>query len=601
MAQVKPQVKILGGLVVIAVLYFGITFGINHGYIPAGTILKSVIPQKANLPSVEDAQVADVKPVAYPTATAVGCDDPIRSEIWAWNAQFGWLYSNGGVDTTKGSIGQKYGVCLHFIRQDDTTLMKNDLLACAKDLANSNECANGVHFITIMADGSGQFLAQYNAEAKKICSDCTAEIVGTTGFSRGEDALWGPATWKASPRSALGDGLVAGVLRDGDWNTAQKWIADNNLKNNPDEKTYDQDAINWVNASDYIKAAEMYISPYCEDRKVIINGHLTGKTQNVCVKGVVTWTPGDVNIAKHRGGIVRIVSTKEYRSQMPSAVIGIKKWNKSHADRVAGMLAATLEGGDQVKAFPEAKKIAGDISAKVYGEQDGAYWLKYYNGSVERDMTGKEVQLGGSYADNLNDALSVFGITPGSNNNVKATYTIFAKIVDQQYHDLFAKTPIPDYKDVATTAYLLQAKGLMDNQDTQSSAADVPSYSADSDTSEQVSDKNVNIDFETGSAALTPTGLSMVKQIKDETAITGLTIVLNGHTDNTGNPDKNKLLSQARAESVKNAMQHMAPKEFPNERFRVTGYGDTRPLTAGSNATLEGRAKNRRVEVILAQ
>jgi hypothetical protein len=131
-------------------------------------------------------------------------EPPIRSEIWAWNAMMGWLYSNGGSLTTKGSIGEKYGVCLQFNRQDDTTIMKNDLVACANELTNSTDCSSGQQFVTIMADGAGQFLAGYNAVVQKSCPDCTGEIVGTTGFSRGEDALWGPASWKSHQEMVIG-------------------------------------------------------------------------------------------------------------------------------------------------------------------------------------------------------------------------------------------------------------------------------------------------------------------------------------------------------------------------------------------------------------
>lgn len=597
MPRMKSKTKLVLYVVAFAALYFGYQFAMSHGMVPAFGIRNAMIPQKANLPDIADAKVENVEPLPYPTTKANGCTDTqIRSEVWAWNSQMGMLYANGGVDTTKGSLMEKYGVCLHFQRQDDTSQMATDLLSCAQDLKDSSECAGGVHFITIMADGSGQFFATLNPRLAKICKGCTAEIVGTSGFSRGEDKLMGPEAWKRQPRLALGDGLIAGVIRDGDWDTAQKWAADNNLKNNPDEKTYDASALNWVNAADYVKAAEMYVAGYCEDRSVIKDGHLTGEKKNVCVKAIVTWTPGDVVAAHKKGGIVTIVSTKQYRSQMPSAIIGIKKWDKAHPDKVAGMLAASLQGGDQVKAFPDALTKASDISAKVYGEQNGEYWMKYYKGVTEKDSVGKLVDLGGSYADNMNDALTAFGLAAGANNNVKATYTVFAKIVDAQYHDMFTKTPIPTFEQVSNTSYLLQAKGLLDNS---GSAADAPQFNSDSQPSEVFGDKNWDIEFSTGSAKLTQSGLQTVKQIKDEVAITGLTVILNGHTDNTGSQQKNKELSAARAESVKQALEALASSSFPDARFRVNGYGDARPIA--DNSTAAGRTRNRRVEVILAE
>lgn len=603
MAQMKPLPK----LVLLAAVVAGVIYGGSKvaGYYGIG-ILKSVQVSKANLPDAKDAVVEHVDPLPFPSAKPTGCGDAIRYEKWAWNAGIGPNYSNGGIDTTVGSLQEKFGNCLHINRQDDTNQNKADLSACAKDLKTSTECSNGVHFVEIMMDGSGQFLAPLNAELRKICADCIAEQIGTTGYSRGEDGFWGPEAWKKNPKAALGDGLNAGVLGDGDWNSSMKWAGDNSLRNNPDIHTFDPTALNWVNADTYLDAAEKYINHYCEDRKVVTpDGKLTGQTVNVCVKGYVTWTPGDVNAATKKGGAVPIVTTREYRSQMPSAVIGIKKWNEAHRDKVKAMLAAFLVAGDQIKAYPKALELGGDISAKIYcgdpkqncGEEThGAYWVKYYKGVTENDATGRPVKLGGSYADNMNDALALFGLDGKSNNNAKNTYTTFAKIVSEQYPKLFKDAPIPPFEQVTDTSYLLQARAMLDNA---GSEADKPVYSADTQVNDIVSDKSVNIEFALGSDKLTQAGMAAVRDIKNQAALTGMTVLLYGHTDDSGPKDVNRRLSLARAKAVKQAIESIASADFPEDRFRVQGFGPDKPIA--SNATEEGRARNRRVEVILAQ
>lgn len=67
-----------------------------------------------------------------------------------------------------------------------------------------------------------------------------------------------------------------------------KWCGDNGIKVNPDEKTYDPDAMNFVAADSYIDAAQKYISDYAEDRPVVINGKATGETKHVAVNSVAT-------------------------------------------------------------------------------------------------------------------------------------------------------------------------------------------------------------------------------------------------------------------------------------------------------------------------
>lgn len=68
-----------------------------------------------------------------------------------------------------------------------------------------------------------------------------------------------------------------------------------------------------------------------------------------------------------------------------------------------------------------------------------------------------------------------------------------------------------------------------------------------------------------------------------------------GHTDSTGNDQYNLDLSQRRASSVAN---YLAAQGVDGRRFAVIGQGETQPIA--SNATEDGRAQNRRVEIRLS-
>src|SRR6267378_2819888 len=571
--RLKPGAKIILLLMIGAVLFFGFRTAVSRGWIPAPGIAKALIPSKAALPDLKEAVVANVEPSPFPEAATASVKAPlIRTEIWAWNAQMNYIYANGGPETTHNSLMEKHNANVKLIRQDDTSQMQNDLIACAKELHDgASQCSSGANYVLIMGDGSGQFFAAVNPQLKKLdngAGEYIAQVIGSTGYSRGEDKLMGPPEWKANAQAAKG-GLVAGVLRDGDWNIAMKWAADNQIKNNPDEKTYDPDALNWVNAPDYIKAAEIYSANTCEDR----------------------------NVAHGRGGLVSIVSSKQYRSQMPDVIIGIKKFNQDHRNEVQGMLAASFEAADQLKAFPEALKRAAGISAKVYNEQNGDYWLKYYQGTHEQDKTGNMVELGGSAVNNLNDNLLLFGLQPGANNNFRSTYTVFGNIATQQYPELFKDAnKIPDVKEILDTSYVLGASSMLSQTGAE---ADVASFSSSGDTGTVVSKRDWSIEFDIGKASFTSDGERKMYEIKDDLAIAGaLFVTLNGHTDNTGTREGNMDLAERRAQAVRDWLQRKAPANFPDSRFRIHAYGDSKPLA--SNATADGRARNRRVEIILS-
>jgi outer membrane protein OmpA-like peptidoglycan-associated protein len=73
-------------------------------------------------------------------------------------------------------------------------------------------------------------------------------------------------------------------------------------------------------------------------------------------------------------------------------------------------------------------------------------------------------------------------------------------------------------------------------------------------------------------------------------------IEIRGHTDNVGNPQYNKVLSEKRALSVYNFLVNNGIKK---ERLSYKGYGDSTPVA--DNATEQGRALNRRTEFMVTK
>ncbi|MEQ8576933.1 MAG: OmpA family protein, partial [Fulvivirga sp.] len=64
-----------------------------------------------------------------------------------------------------------------------------------------------------------------------------------------------------------------------------------------------------------------------------------------------------------------------------------------------------------------------------------------------------------------------------------------------------------------------------------------------------------------------------------------------GHTDDQGNDDTNLILSHKRAQATK---KYLIDHGIEDARLDAIGYGETKPVA--DNATVEGRAQNRRVE-----
>lgn len=104
-----------------------------------------------------------------------------------------------------------------------------------------------------------------------------------------------------------------------------------------------------------------------------------------------------------------------------------------------------------------------------------------------------------------------------------------------------------------------------------------------------------NITFATGSAALSPAATTSLTSVAEVLAkYTDTTITITGHTDSTGSDAINNPLSENRARSVADFLYQ---RGVASSRMRTQGFGSRQPVAA--NDTVEGRARNRRVEIVI--
>jgi len=71
-------------------------------------------------------------------------------------------------------------------------------------------------------------------------------------------------------------------------------------------------------------------------------------------------------------------------------------------------------------------------------------------------------------------------------------------------------------------------------------------------------------------------------------------LTVEGHTDSRGTSSYNQVLSQERADAVRS---YIISRGYPGDLIQAQGIGKDRPVADNANA--EGRANNRRVEIII--
>ena len=117
------------------------------------------------------------------------------------------------------------------------------------------------------------------------------------------------------------------------------------------------------------------------------------------------------------------------------------------------------------------------------------------------------------------------------------------------------------------------------------------------DTCEEFKGTLEGVNFHTNSAKLTEDAKGVLDSVAQRLGECGSSPVqISAHTDSVGDDNYNQALSARRADSV---AQYLSEQGIDGERLRTEAFGETQPID--SNATREGRRKNRRVELTTVQ
>jgi OOP family OmpA-OmpF porin len=266
---------------------------------------------------------------------------------------------------------------------------------------------------------------------------------------------------------------------------------------------------------------------------------------------------------------------------------------------VAASVLAVQKEHPLIKPFPGSKFVAEESEYKNYHFYEYKYYDPVTDDTLDKVVKGKYWQLCYSMQDENGEPLEGYSPFEVIENYLAAAQERGGKAVwdNSQNGEAIFTIPLSDgstlwayaeaYNHGMYYLYIVEEEGFK-----QKLSFGAEELKKELDASGRVA--IYGIYFDTNKASLKPESITALDGIvKAMINYPDLVLEIQGHTDNTGTDAINQKLSQQRAETVRSYLLLFG---VDGARLTAAGYGSSKPVAA--NDTDEGKAKNRRVELV---
>ena len=286
------------------------------------------------------------------------------------------------------------------------------------------------------------------------------------------------------------------------------------------------------------------------------------------VDAAVAWDPDMSDAVAKRQGAKKIYDTKIANRLIADILVVSDSFSAKHPDTVLKFAQGWLEGVEFIKSQPErAYNLIGTV--------------KDFN--IPADLA--KTMLGGVKLADYADNRSFMG-SAGSNPD----YDNILSMAQDMYRELRIIKHTFNAEDSLDRRYV---EKLANNFSMASTEAPIE-YKEPGKGATPIATQHRSIYFDPNSSKMSIDSRAIVDELAGTMRAYENTVVdIDGNTDSTGSRPYNVTLSHARADEVKNYL--MQKYGFPAARLRTAGNGPDKPID--SNATPEGREKNRRTDI----